>query len=318
MTQYPIKVRVRKGLIALIVVVVLAAILVNMGLYTVKSGSVGVLSTFGKFSPDIKRPGLHYKIPFIQNINILDIKMQTVQYEGTRSVYNKEGVMIEPMIQILDSKNLGIGIEITVQYTPKANEAEIILARYGYNYFDKLINPIIRDLVRDVSGQYQAEEVALKRGAISKELGARLKEKFETLPFTLNDVQLRNIDLPEIVRRKIEEVQLAKQEEQRLAMVEKQARKNQEIKTIEAETKLIEVTTEAKASAEQKRISAQARAYQITTEAEALAKANKEIAQSITPELIKYEAIKRWSGAYPDTLVGENAGLLLELPGKKN
>ena len=56
---------------------------------------------------------------------------------------------------------------------------------------------------------------------------------FVSLPFFLHAVQIRDIELPKIVRSKIEEVQLAKQEEQRLAMIEKQAAKNQLINTLQ-------------------------------------------------------------------------------------
>ena len=303
-----------KGII-IIFVVLFFVIVLSVGLYTIKSGNVGVLSTFGKFSDDIKEPGLHVKIPIVQSVRIMDIKMQTVNYQEHEHWMDEDGVINRPRIDVLDSKNLKIGIEITIQYTPEFEKANVILMKYGNNYFEKLINPIIRDIVRDVSGQYQAEDIAFNRASIGTKVNEKLQEKFNTLPFILNGVQLRNIDLPQIVRKKIEEVQLAKQEEQRLAMVEKQATKNQEIQKINANTKLIEITTQAKAEAEKKRIEAEAQAFQITKEAEAIAKANEEIAKSITPALIKYEAIKKWSGNYPKMLVSkENEGLLLQMP----
>ena len=53
----------------------------------------------------------------------------------------------------------------------------------------------------------------------------------------------------------IYQVQIAKQEEQKLAMVENQAKKKQKIQTIQANTRLIEITTKAKA--ERKKIEAE-------------------------------------------------------------
>ncbi len=299
-----------------IVIGVIAWLLFTFGTYTIESGSVGVLSTFGEFSDDIKQPGLHFMAPGVQNYRIVDVKTQTAHYQGGTDLPDNDGVINRPRIVVLDSKNLNIGVEISVQFTPDAEQAKKILVQYGRNYFEKLINPIIRDIVRDIAGQYQAEEIALKRSSISNEIREKLSEKFATSPFILNDVQIRNIELPKIVRTKIEEVQLAKQEEQRLAMIEKQARKNQEIKSIQANTKLIEVTTQAKADAEKKKIEAEAKAFQIITEAEALANANKLVAKSVTPELIQYESIKRWSGDYPKMLVDgdKSNGLIMQLP----
>lgn len=287
-------------------------------IYTIESGTVGVLSTFGKYDPDEKEPGIHFKIPAVQKIRIFDVKMHTVTYHQGKPLPAREGVINKPIIQVLDNKNLPIGIELTVQYTPIKTEASDILAKYGNNYFEKLINPIVRDVVRDVIGKYQAEKIASDRTSIAKEVRAMLGDKFKRLPFHLNDVALREIKLPHIVLKKIEEVQLAKQEEQRLAMVEKQAEKNQRIKTIQANTRLIEVTTQAKAEAEKKRIGADARAYQITKEAEAKAKANQLIANSITDRLIRYHSIEKWNGQYPATLMqGDGKALMLQLPVNK-
>lgn len=292
-----------------IIVVALGWLMVAMGTYTVQSGSVGVLSLFGNYSENIKQPGLHFKIPGVQEVFIVDTKMQTANYQGEHDLPDEDGLINKPKIVVLDSKNLNIGIEITVQFSPDALRAKNILVRYGYNYFEKLINPNIRDIVRDVAGQYQAEDIAVKRSVIGDEIHKQLRKKFEAIPFILDDVQIRGIELPKIVRTKIEEVQLAKQEEQRLAMIEKQARKNQEIKSIEANTKLIEVTVQAQADAEKKKIEADAKAFQISIEAQAVAKANEEIAKSINSDIIQYEAIKKWSGHYPKMLVNDKSGM---------
>lgn len=109
-------------------------------------------------------------------------------------------------------------MELTVQYTPLADQASEILSHYGRNDFEKLINPIVRDVVRDVIGRYPAEKIAADRTAIAEEIRQLLREKFKKLPFRLEEVALRDIQLPATVLKKIEEVQLAKQEEQRLAI----------------------------------------------------------------------------------------------------
>ncbi|MBT3726941.1 hypothetical protein HOG21_04560 [bacterium] len=110
------------------------------------------------------------------------------------------------------------------------------------------------------------------------------------LPFDLNDVLIRNIELPEVVEKKVIAVQEAKQEEERLSMVEKQAQKNKEITIIKAS-----------AAAEQQKIEADAKAYVILKEAVATADANKKISESITKELIKYNTVNTWDGKLPTT-----------------
>lgn len=284
--------------------------------YTIESGTVGVLVTFGKYEKEVVNAGLHFKQPLIQTVKNFDVKMNTINYLGREDRRVSEGIINKPLIEVLDSKNLPIGLELSVQFTPIAEQANHILEHYGENYFEKLINPFVRNVVRNVVGKYQAEEIAMKRAEIEAALQVQLGKEFESTPFKLNTIGLRNINLPEIILSKIKEVQLAKQEEQRLAMVEEQAKKNQQIKTIEANTKLIEVTTQARAEGERKRIQADAVAYQIAAEAKANAEANKLIAASLTRELIDYRSIDRWNGAYPQTLLGGNStgGMILSLP----
>jgi len=125
----------------------------------------------------------------------------------------------------------------------------------------------------------------------------------EGMPFVLNELSLRDIGLPKVIMEKVEAVQSAKQEEQRLGMVLKQTEQNQKISTMNAETKLIEATTAARAEAERLRLVSEGNAKAILTEAEAQAKANEVVAKSVTPALIEYNAVKAWDGTPPQTLV---------------
>jgi regulator of protease activity HflC (stomatin/prohibitin superfamily) len=117
--------------------------------------------------------------------------------------------------------------------------------------------------------------------------------------------------LPSVIVKKIQDVQIAKQEAQRLAIVEQQALKQQKIKKIQAETRMIEITTNAKAQAERQKIEADAKAYKILKEAKAMQKANELISKSLTPELIKYKYIEKWNGEVPKTFLGNDKNFMI-------
>jgi len=308
--------RVPPFLIVFGVMVAIFLAIASFGVYTIESGKIGVLTTFGEYSDVPKEPGIHFKIPFIQTVKVMDVKMQTANYQNESNFHRNNGVVNQPRITVLDSKNLNIGIDATVQFSPDSQQAKVILSKYGLNYFDKLIGPIIRDTIREVVSQYQAEDIARERSKIAAHLNNAMRENFQGLPFSLQAVQLRNIELPKIVRDKIEEVQLAKQEEHRLMMIKKQVKEQQGIQTIEANTRLIEITTRAKADAEQKKIGADAEAYLITVQAEAQAKANALIRESLDAKglVVKYKEIQKWDGKYPHTMIGDKSGVMLQLP----
>jgi len=301
--------------IIIAIAVLFILVLGYKSIYTIETGTEGVLSTFGKYNPEVIQPGLHFKIPIMQEIKVLDIKMKTANYVGKKDLPDAQGVTNKPNISVLDNKNLSIGIELSVLYTPKKGEASAILRKYGVNYFEKLINPNIRDVVRDVIGNYQAEDIAQDRTKIGSDIKFQLKERFAKTEFNLNSINLRNIILPVLVVKKVQEVQIAKQEEQKLAMIEKQAAKQQKIKTIEANTRKIEITTNAQAQASKQKINAEANAYATLKKAEAQAKANKLISQSIDEKLLKYKGINKWNGGYPKFYSpGTNDKMILQLP----
>lgn len=289
------------------VTIIIAALFILgwMSFFTIRDGYVGVKTTFGEFAAEPSMPGINAKIPFIQGVIKMDTKIQTVTYKGPQDLEDGDGLINKPAITVLDNKNLPIGVEMTIQYRPKAEEMPGILRNYGKNYFDKAINPVIRDVVRDIAGSYEAETVAQKRAEIGAAITMELQNKFSELPFILGEVALRNLALPPSVLNKIQQVQEAKQEEQRLSMVEKQAEVNKRIEIINAERE-----------AEKRIIEAKAKAEAILAVANAQSAANRKLAASLTQLLVKQQAVDKWDGKYPTTLMSDDTGVLLNMQTK--
>jgi regulator of protease activity HflC (stomatin/prohibitin superfamily) len=187
-------------------------------------------------------------------------------------------------------------------FTPVAEKMPEILSTFGENYFDKKINPIIRDVVRDVGGKYSVETIADHRDAINSEIRSRLVEEFKPLPFIFNDAALRKLQLPQNIMQKIVAVQEAKQEEERLKIINRQAEQNKQI-----------TITNAEAEKAKQIIAAQADAESTLTRAKAQAEANERISQSLTPLLVKQNQIEKWSGTVPTVMSGEGTGLLFNM-----
>lgn len=285
------------GLVALIL---LTAVLGSF--YTIDSGRIGVIQTFGRYQEAVSLPGLHWKRPFIDTVIDMDVKLQSANYAGTQDEEDSDGIIYKPHLDVLDAKNVSYDIEMSVMYTPIAEKMPEILTTYGTNYFDKKINPIIRDVVRDVGGKYSVETIADHRDAINSEIRTRLGEQFKPLPFIFNDAALRKIQLPPNIMQKIVGVQEAKQEEERLKIINRQAEQNKQI-----------TITNAQAEKEKIIIAAQADAEATATRAKAQAEANQRIAQSLTPLLVQQNQIEKWQGTVPQVVGGESTNLLYNL-----
>lgn len=300
-----------------VLAVALILVLGYASVYVIKSGTVGVVSRFGKYSDIISTAGLHFKIPLIENVTTMDIKMQTVNYAGhDQGVRNTDGIIQKEVLDVLDAQNVAYNIELTVRYTPNGQKMPMILTEYGENYFEKAINPVVRDIARNVGGQYRVETIADKREAIQQEIKAELAKAFKGLPFILNDANLRKIDLPPAIRAKIQDVQIAKQEEEKLKIDVRKAEQSKLVIQTQAEAAKSKQIIAAEADAQQQRLRADAKAYSVKVESVAQAEANKRLAQSLTNLLVKQNQIDKWNGQVPSVQAGEGTGLLLQMDKK--
>lgn len=289
-------------IVAVVAVALLALVTVLGSFYTIDSGKVGVIQTFGRYQETISQPGLHWKRPFIDTVLEKDVKLQTATYAGSDDPDDGDGLINKPHLDVLDAKNVSYDIELSVMFTPMPEKMPEILATYGENYFDKKINPIIRDVVRDVGGKYNVESIADHRDAINSEIRSRLLEEFKTLPFIFSEAALRKLQLPQNIMQKIVGVQEAKQEEERLKIINRQAEQNKQI-----------TITNAQAEKEKIIIAAQADAESTLTRAKAQAEANERISQSLTPLLVQQNQVDKWQGQVPTVVTGTGAGLLYNL-----
>jgi regulator of protease activity HflC (stomatin/prohibitin superfamily) len=184
-----------------------------------------------------------------------------------------DGIVLKPAITVLDKRGLPVSIELTVQYRLNPQVAAQTISNWGFSWEDKIIDPVARDIVRNVVGQYEAENLPIMRNAIAQKIEVGIRNTVEgqkNAPAQLESIQLREIGLPQKVKDQIERVQVAKQEVERA---------QQDVER-------------AKQEAFKKETEAQGTANAITIQAEAQAKANRLIGSSLTPGLLKLEQIQ--------------------------
>jgi regulator of protease activity HflC (stomatin/prohibitin superfamily) len=253
----------------------------------IQSGEVGIKVTAGKFDPIPLEPGIHFFIPGIQKIIKVDTKVRIINYKSEHDTAFgnvNEGIIEKPAITVLDARGLPVSIDLTVQYRLNPANAPQTIATWGLSWEEKLINAVVREVVRNVIGRYKAEELPVKRNEIAALIEQEIRKKidsFKNRPVFLESVQLREINLPPKIKAQIERVQIAKQEAERMKYEVEKAKQ-------EAEKR----AAQARGEAEAKKIRAQGEAERIMIEAKAKAQANIEIGKSITPELLHLKQIE--------------------------
>jgi regulator of protease activity HflC (stomatin/prohibitin superfamily) len=252
----------------------------------ITEGERGILATNGKYEAQALLPGLHFIIPVIQKVYIVDTKVRIINYASRieRTATTGDGIEIKPAITVLDKRGLPVSIELTIQYRLNAEYAAQTISNWGFSWEEKIINPVVRDVVRNVIGNYEAEALPTQRNAIAAAIELGMTKSISSLqntPAELQSVQLREIVLPTKVKDQIERVQLAKQQVQQA-----------EQEVAKAKQEALKRAAEAQGLADAVKIEASGKAQAITIEADAKAKANLLIARSLTNQLLQLEQIQ--------------------------
>ena len=282
-----------------IAIAVIAAMILFKPFEIINSGEVGIKVHTGKFDEKPLNAGLHFYIPVLETIIKVNTRMRQIIYSNENNMMTGDnysskrtlgiddlegGLKRNRAIPVLDKRGLTVHIDLAVQYQLRAETAPKTIEKWGAGWEEKIINSKVREVVRDVVGQYTAEKLPVMRNEIATAIQTKVTQKVEAIegkPVILASVELRNIVLPPKIKEKIEQVQAAKQD---VTIAEQQKEKAKQEAQRKAEI--------ARGEAERNRIEAQGQADKIRIEAEEQAKANRLISSSLTPELIQLEQIK--------------------------
>ena len=198
----------------------------------IDAGKVGVKSLFGNVQSDVLESGLHMVNPLV-DITIFDA--QTQNY--TMSVIHDEGAKEgDDAIRVLSNDGLEVIIDLTVLYRVLPNEAPKILKGIGENYTDKIVRPVTRTRIRDNAVYYDA--VALyssKRAEFQQRIFKTIEADFKSRGLVLEQLLIRNINLPTSVKTTIESKINAEQEAQKMIFVLQKEKQEAERKRVEAQ-----------------------------------------------------------------------------------
>ncbi len=210
----PAGVPVLAGVGVLVVIILLYA-----SMAYVPVGSVGVLSSFGRVTGEILPEGTHFVSPFKVN-NKLSIQTQT-QSEHT-STPSMEGLNLE--------------IDTSLIYHLDPVKAANVYQTLGTQYASIIIDPNLRSIIRDTTAGRAANSLySSSRKQVEDEIMQGLKKALEPRGIVIENVLLRDIQLPSLLRASIETKQQAEQESLAMSFRLQKERQEAERKRIEAQ-----------------------------------------------------------------------------------
>ena len=198
----------------------------------IDAGETGVYSLFGRVKDKELSSGFHLVIPLAR---VHKMSVRTEEY--TMSILTGEGkIARDDSIASLTKEGLNVDLDITVLYRLNEEQASDVYRTVGLKYEEKIIRPLIRSSIRGIIAQYEAKELySEKRGEATQAIAENLKTEIESRGILVEDVLLRNIQLPANLANSIQEKLQAEQEAQKYEFLLERELKEKERKIIEAE-----------------------------------------------------------------------------------
>jgi regulator of protease activity HflC (stomatin/prohibitin superfamily) len=198
----------------------------------IDAGQVGVKTLFGKVEDEVIYSGLNVINPLMEVTNF-DVKTQNYTMSGVHDEGDKSG---DDAIRVLSADGLEVIIDLSVLYKVQANEAPRILKEIGKDYTDKIVRPVSRTAIRDNAVYYDAVALySTKRQEFQDKIYKTISESFAKRGLVLEQLLVRNITLPESVKKTIESKINAEQEAQKMTFVLQKERQEAERKRVEAQ-----------------------------------------------------------------------------------
>lgn len=213
-------------------VVVILIGLLSSAFKQIDAGKVGVKSLYGNVQTEVLESGLHVINPLL-DITIFDV--QTQNY--TMSAIHNEGAQDgDDAIRVLSNDGLEVVIDLTVLYRVLPTEAPKILKGIGENYTDKIVRPVTRTRIRDNAVYYDAVALySTKRNEFQQRIFKSIEDDFKKRGLVLEQLLIRNINLPVSVKASIESKINAEQDAQKMTFVLQKEKQEAERKRVEAQ-----------------------------------------------------------------------------------
>ena len=228
-TKEAIQAMMKKGPLKLIII---AAVIIFILIFfkpwvQVGAGQRGIVLNFGAVQKVVLEEGLHLRIPVMQEVALMDVKVQKAETDAAAASSDLQDVTSR----------------VALNYHIVPDQANVVYQKIGIQFKERIIDPAILEVVKAVTAKYTAEELITKRPAVSEAMRHNLMDRLIVHNIAVDAFSIVTFSFSKVFTEAIESKQTAEQ----LAL---KAKRDLDRIKIEAEQKI----TAARAEAESLRL----------------------------------------------------------------
>lgn len=225
----------------------------------VQSGTRGVITTFGKVDPEPLGEGIHFIVPLVNRVHMIDVRLQKNEGKGVAASRDLQQVAVSAAL------NWRLDPALVAQTFQSIGGEHAVALR--------VIEPAAQEATKAIAAQYTAEELVTKRTEVSGKIRDALEQRLRRHGVIVDSLAAVNYDFSAVFDKAIE----AKVEAEQKKLT---AERDLERIKVEAEQALAKARGEAE--------SLKAKRLEITPDLLRLKQLENES-----------EAIKKWNGQLP-------------------
>lgn len=262
-----------------IIILVLIGVMVSASVKIVDAGHRGVLLHWS--AVDLTIPpldeGIHFVVPFQDEV--VNIEVRTLKYASEARSASKDLQTVETTV--------------TVNYYPDRESIHRLYKNLGLDYENRVIQPAIEETVKQVTANYNAEELITKRPLVKADIEASIRERLNQFDVVTEVISITDFEFSPLFAQAIESKVEAEQ------------------KALKAENDLRRIEVEARQHEAQAIGIANANIAEAKGEAEAIAIINQALADN--PNYLDWLKTQAWDGKLP-LVVGEGGTPFISIP----
>src|SRR5580700_253001 len=229
-------------------------LLVAFSIVVVPSGMAGIrVSEMSGTEPGTLYPGVHFVAPLIEDVALFDTRDQVfttgISEDGKAAAAN-----VSSKSQLLDvqaKEGLTLGLAITVRYRLDPKRLDYIQSNLPRPVEKEIVPPVVASVWRELVPNYTVRDVfSAKREEVRQRAAGMITQKLAADGIVVKEVMLRDIQLPEEYAKGLETLLLKEQENDRMGVETELKQKQVRIAELEAEATKVQQIKQAEGEAQ--------------------------------------------------------------------
>ena len=265
-------------IIAALVTFIVIILVISGSVVIVQAGHRGVVLYLGAVENRVLGEGVHFVIPFAEQV--IPLEVRTLKYQAEATAASNDLQQVQTVIAL--------------NYHLNPADVNKVYQQLGPDYADRVIAPTIQESVKASVAKYNAEELITKRAIVKDVIANTIRNSLSAKDIVVETIFITDFKFSDAFSSQVED---------KVVAFQKYLTELNNLRGIQVVANQTVVQAQAQAKANIAKASGESQAIKIITS---------QLRQD--PQYLQWQAINRWNGQLPFSLGGQGAVPFFQLP----